>query len=83
MTAIAMIYTGRSFLIGADGRCKADEGSSSKERETDQAQKIFLIQNKNVHLAYSITGFASTDDGSFQIVVEAQKQADKIQTERS
>jgi hypothetical protein len=82
MTAIAMIYTGRSFLIGADGRCKADEGSSSKERETDQAQKIFLIQNKNVHLAYSITGFASTDDGSFQIVVEAQKQADKIQTER-
>lgn len=82
MTAISMTYTGRSFLIGADGRCKADEGSPSKERETDQAQKIFLIDSDNVHLAYTITGFAANDDGTFQVVVEAKKQAEKLQTAR-
>jgi hypothetical protein len=82
MTAISMSYTGRSFLIGADGRCKADDGSPSNERETDQAQKIFLIENKNVYLAYTITGFASNDDGTFQVAVEAKKQAEKLQAER-
>jgi hypothetical protein len=82
MTAISMMYTGGSFLIAADGRCRSDDESATKERETDQAQKIFPVETENMKLAYALTGFSSTEDGRFDLVAESEKQVQTLAMSR-
>lgn len=74
MTAISMLYDGSKFVVAADGRCRADDPSMSKERETDQAQKIFPIENRDVIAAYGITGMSGTEDGRFDFDEEYKRQ---------
>src|SRR5271165_1950141 len=74
MTAISMMYTDRRFVIAADGRCRSDDESASKERETDQAQKIFPFEADNLKMAWALTGLSSTEDGRFDLIAESDKQ---------
>jgi hypothetical protein len=78
MTALSFMYTGRSFLIAADGRSRSDDESASKERETDEAQKIFPIETDDIRLVWALTGFSSTEDGRFDLVVECEKQVKSL-----
>jgi hypothetical protein len=75
MTAISMMYTDNRFLIAADGRCRSDdESATEKDRETDHAQKIFLVESGHLKMAYALTGFSSNEGGIFDMVAEAEKQ---------
>jgi hypothetical protein len=81
MTAISMVYSQWGFTIAADGRCKSDDPSMT-ERETEQAQKIFPVENDNVTLAYTLAGFALNEDGTFDMIAECKQQADMLLTRR-
>ncbi len=74
MTAIAVAYDpiASRFVIAADGRCASD--ALPMVIKTDKQQKIFPIQKEHMTIAYAMTGFASTDDGSFETIVEADRQ---------
>jgi hypothetical protein len=78
MTAISTMFTGNKFLIAADGRCKSDDESASKERETDEAQKIFPVETNNLIMGWALTGFSSTEDGRFDLVCECHKEVDRL-----
>ena len=74
MTAIAAAYvpaTG-AFIIAADGRCASD--TLPMVIQTDKQQKIFFAQHEQLAVVYAMTGFARTDDGSFDMVTEADQQ---------
>src|SRR5690242_5166141 len=73
MTAIASVYTPLGFIIAADGRCRSDDELSGREYETDNAQKIFPIENEDRVLAYSLIGFGGTNDGKFKSLDEIAK----------
>jgi hypothetical protein len=73
MTAISMLYTGKRFVIAADGKCRSDDPLASKEGETDQAQKIFSFETDNIKMAWAIAGMSSTEDGRFNLIAEAQE----------
>jgi hypothetical protein len=68
MTANSIVYTSSGFVIAADGRCKATDPAGSRERETDEAQKIFPLETKNGVLAYTLSGLTFTEDGRLDVV---------------
>jgi hypothetical protein len=72
MTAIAAVYVPSGWIIAADGRCRSDDETPTPF-DTDQAQKIFAIENENRTFAYSLIGFAGTNDGKFRLVDEIAK----------
>jgi len=79
MTAISMMYTaGKRFVIAADGRCKSDAESASKEGETEEAQKIFPFETDNIKMAWAMAGMSSTEDGRFDLVAESKKQMEAL-----
>jgi len=62
MTAISMLWRLDRFLIAADGRCRSDDPTGKeKDRETDRAQKIFLIDSPIVKMACTVSGFVMTE----------------------
>lgn len=73
MTAIGIVGTASGFIIGADGRVRLDEQTRAAaspellEKETDDAQKIFEIKDKDRTLAYAITGSVG-DPAGFDFV---------------
>lgn len=73
MTAISMLYTGKRFVIAADGRCRSDDPLASKEGEKDDAQKIFRFETDNIKMAWAVAGMSSTEDGRFDLIAEAQE----------
>lgn len=72
MTAIASLYVPSGFVISADGRCRSDNNERT-EFETEFAQKIFPVVNEERTLAYSLIGFAGTNDGKFKVSDELDK----------
>ena len=81
MTAIAIAQLPIGFVIAADGRMQMDAESRARasdkdrERETDDAQKIFEISDRDRTLGYAIKGTIANDDFSFDFVEEAKRQA--------
>ncbi len=73
MTAIVTWYTGEKFIVAADGRCKSDDPTLSGGLETEYAQKIFPVEDAKLKAAWSITGFALNEDGTFDLVAECKK----------
>jgi hypothetical protein len=82
MTAIASVYVPAGFVIAADGRCRSDDDSKPSEFESDHAQKIFPIENEGRAFAYSLIGFAGTNDGKFKMVEEIRKVVEKLANRR-
>lgn len=81
MTALASMYVVPGFVIAADGRCKSDDEEFAPF-DTEYAQKIFPIKNEGRALAYSLIGFAGTNDGKFKLVDELAKAADILKNRR-
>ena len=81
MTAIASLYTPSGFVIAADGRCRSDDGLHN-EFETEFAQKIFPVINEERTFAYSLIGFAGTNNGRFKMADELKKAADTLGNRR-
>src|ERR1017187_1690816 len=52
-TAISRVYTKDGFVVAADGRAQNSEDGSII---SDSTQKIFLINQPNISLAYSLAG---------------------------
>lgn len=77
MTAISMLYTMQQFLMAADGRCRADN-PEQRELETDQAQKIFLVDGPMVKMAWALAGFALNDDGTFDTAAETRHRIEAL-----
>jgi len=82
MTALAAVFVPSGFVVAADGRCRSDDATSGKEHETDHAQKIFAIENDGRTLAYSLIGFAGTNDGKFKMMDEIRKVAETLANRR-
>ena len=43
-------------------------------------KRFFLSKSNFVHLVYAVTGFSSNNDGTFDVAVEAKKQAETLPT---
>jgi hypothetical protein len=82
MTAIASLYVPAGFVMAADGRCKSDNPAVSTEFETEEAQKLFPIQDENRAFVYSLIGFAGTNDGKFKVVDEMRRVAMTLSNQR-
>ncbi len=78
MTALAMVYTSSGFVVAADGRLRWGEEAtldqSTRQMETDHAQKIFGVYQKHHSVAYILTGLVLNKDGSFDLVKESARQ---------
>lgn len=74
MSAVAVLYTSKGFVMAADGRSSSDD-DAKQFLITDEAQKIFPISGKEYTLALTITGLSASDDGSFNTYKEAMKHA--------
>jgi len=81
MTAIAAVYVPDGFIISADGRCRSDDGKQT-DFDTECAQKIFPVVNEERIFAYSLIGFAGTNDGKFKMVDELRKATDTLKNRR-
>jgi hypothetical protein len=80
MTAISIVYdppNGR-FVIAADGRCALGSPDGRTMVKTDTQRKIFHVANRTMNLAYSMSGFAGSMDGTFETVAEAEKQISNL-----
>ena len=83
MTAISMLYTpNQGFIMAADGRAKADDPTASRDEETEEAQKIFLVATDNLRMAYSLAGFAVTEGRTFDVLAECQKEIRTLSPKR-
>lgn len=81
MTAIAIAQLPVGFVFAADGRMRMDDkarataSTKALALETDAAQKIFELVDRDKAIAYAITGVIANDDFSFNLVEETIKQA--------
>lgn len=71
MTAIGVVGIESGFVIAADGRMTLDDEArrattpaATLELESEEAQKIFVIADKEKTLAYATAGFVKIDDFS-------------------
>ena len=75
MTAISMFFPMDRFLIAADGRCRSDDPTGKeKDKETDKATKIFMVEKPIVKMACAMSGFALTPEG-FDTLAEYRQAA--------
>lgn len=78
MTTIGAAGTEHGFILGADGRMRLDDESRAKAasnvlaRETDYAQKIFLIEGRGHTVALAMAGSVANNDLNCDLVKEAK-----------
>jgi hypothetical protein len=81
MTAIGIAKVQSGFVVASDGLMRIDAETRARvsqaelASETENAQKIFEISNRDKALACAVFGTIGNDDLSFNLVEEAKKQA--------
>jgi hypothetical protein len=81
MTAIGVVGRSDGFVIGADGRMTLEDEEKRAstppeilQEETEKAQKIFQVVDRNKTLAYGVTGFVTIDE--FNLLREIRRKMD-------
>jgi hypothetical protein len=72
MTAIVLIYTHEGFVLGSDGRVRLVV--DPPRIISEDAQKIFPINDGDKRLAYALAGIGGNDEAGFSVVEECRRQ---------